>query len=47
MMAFVAFLLLNYLLIYRNTLTSISNLQVGTEIIGSGNLDYSIVEKRG
>lgn len=47
MMAFVAFLLTNYLLIYRNTLTSISNLQVGTEIIGSGNLDYSIVEKRG
>jgi len=47
MTAFVAFLLTNYLLIYRNTLTSIANLQVGTEIIGSGNLDYSIVEKRG
>ena len=47
MMAFVAFLLVNYLLIYRNTLTSISNLQVGVEIIGSGNLDYSIVEKSG
>ncbi len=47
MMAFGALLLTNYLLIYRNALTSISNLQVGTEIIGSGNLDYSLVEKRG
>ncbi len=47
MMAFGALLLTNYILIYRNALTSISNLQVGAEIIGSGNLDYSIVEKRG
>lgn len=46
MMAFVAFLLTNYLLIYRRTLTSISNLQAGTSIIGSGNLDYSIEEKK-
>ncbi len=46
MMAFVAFLLTNYLLIYRRTLTSISNLQAGTSIIGSGNLDYSLEEKK-
>lgn len=46
MMAFVALLLTNYLLIYRRTLTSISNLQAGTRIIGSGNLDFSIEEKK-
>jgi PAS domain-containing protein len=47
MIAFVALLLTNYLLIYRRTFASISNLQAGTEIIGSGNLDYSIVEEKG
>ncbi|HSD58247.1 MAG TPA: response regulator, partial [Methanotrichaceae archaeon] len=44
--AFLAFLLIDYLLINRRTLTSLSNLQTGAEIIGSGNLDYSIVEKK-
>ena len=43
---FIAFLLTDYLLINRRTLTSLSNLQAGAEIIGSGNLDYSIVEKK-
>ena len=43
--AFLAFLLTDYLLINRRTLTSISNLQTGAEVIGSGNLDYSIAEK--
>ncbi len=45
--AFIAFLLTDYLLIYRRTLTSISNLQAGAGVIGSGNLDYSIVERKG
>ncbi len=37
----------NYLLIYRRTLKSISNLQAGIAVIGSGNLDYSIkVDKK-
>jgi|GEM_PF-856115 len=45
--AFLAFLLTNYILINRRTLTSLSNLQAGAEIIGSGNLDYSIVERKG
>ena len=46
MCVFMAFLLTDYILIYRRTLTSISNLQAGAKIIGSGNLDYSIVEKK-
>jgi PAS domain S-box-containing protein len=46
MIAFIALLLTNYLLIYRRTLTSISNLQAGTSIIGSGNLDFSLEEKK-
>jgi signal transduction histidine kinase/ActR/RegA family two-component response regulator len=45
--AFVAFLLTDYLLIFRRTLRSISNLQAGAEIIGSGNLDHPIIEKKG
>ena len=44
---FGVFLLTNYFLIYRRTLKSISNLQEGTSIIGSGNLDFSIEEKKG
>lgn len=44
MMAFVALLLMNYVLIYRRTLNSVSNLQDGARIIGSGNLDHLIVE---
>ncbi len=45
--AFVAFLLTDYLLIYRRTLKSVLNLQDGTRIIGSGNLDHSIYQKKG
>ncbi len=44
--AFIAFLLTDFLLIYRRTLTSISNLQAGTKIIGEGNLDHSIDEEK-
>lgn len=44
--AFIALLLANYLLFYRGTLRSIESLQTGTRIIGSGNLDYSLEEKR-
>ncbi len=40
--AFVAFLLSNYILFYRGTLKSIANLQAGTRVIGSGNLDFSM-----
>jgi PAS domain S-box-containing protein len=40
--AFVAFLLSNYILFYRGTLKSIANLQAGTRVIGSGNLDYAM-----
>jgi PAS domain S-box-containing protein len=44
--AFVVFLFTDYLLIFRRTLKSVSNLQDGTRIIGSGNLDYSLEEKK-
>ena len=43
--AFVAFLLSNYIFFYRGTLKSIANLQAGTMVIGSGNLDFSLEEK--
>ena len=36
----------NYLVVYRNALRSISRLQEGTKVVGSGNFDYSI-EKGG
>ncbi len=39
---FGVFLITNYLLIFRRTLKSISNLQSWTRIVGSGNLDLSI-----
>ena len=39
---FGAFLLTIYLITYRRTLKSISSLQAGINVIGSGNLDYSI-----
>ncbi len=39
---FGAFFLISYLITYRRTLKSISKLQEGIKIIGSGNLDYSI-----
>jgi signal transduction histidine kinase len=37
---FGAYLITNYLITYRNTLKSISGLQKGIAVIGSGNLDY-------
>ena len=43
--AFIAFLLSNYIFFYRGTLKSIANLQAGTMVIGSGNLDFSLEEK--
>jgi PAS domain S-box-containing protein len=43
---FGAFLLTIYLITYRRTLKSISILQAGTEIIGSGNLDYTLPIKK-
>ncbi len=39
---FIAYFLTNYLIFYRRALKSISDLQAGTRIIGSGNLDYFI-----
>jgi len=39
---FGAYFLINYLVTYRHTLKSISELQDGIALIGSGNLDYSI-----
>ncbi len=44
--AFIAFLLSNYALFYRGTLKSIADLQAGIKIIGSGNLDVTLEEKR-
>ncbi len=45
--AFLSFLFIDYLLIYRRTLKSISNLQDGTRVIGSGNLDHSLEVRKG
>jgi PAS domain S-box-containing protein len=42
---FGAYFVANYVLIYRHTLKSISELQAGTKIIGSGHLDFAIPEK--
>ena len=39
---FAAFFITNYLLTYRNTVKSISELQDGIAVIGSGNLDHSL-----
>ena len=39
---FGAYIIINYLITYRNTLKSISKLQAGIGIIGSGNLDHTI-----
>ena len=39
---FGAYFITNYLITYRSTLKSISNLQTGLAVIGSGNLDYSL-----
>ena len=43
---FGAYLLTNHYLINRRTLRSIAELQTGTEIIGSGNLDFTIAVKQ-
>ena len=43
--AFAVYFISVYFLVYRRTLRSISNLQDGTKIIGSGNLDYSIASR--
>ncbi len=37
-----AYFAANYSLVYRNTLRSVSELQIGTGIVGSGNLDFTI-----
>ena len=42
LITFAVFFFANYLITYRRTLKSISNLQDGIKIIGSGNLDYSV-----
>ena len=41
---FAAFLFTSYFFFYRRTLVAIDDLRKGAEIIGSGNLDYAIVE---
>ena len=43
---FGAYFITNYLLTYRNTLKSISELQAGIAVIGSGNLEYSLKENK-
>ncbi len=43
--AFSTFLFLSYIQIFRRALNSISALQAGTAVIGSGNLDFIIEEK--
>jgi len=43
---FGAYFLANYFMVYRHTYQSISELQARTRIIGSGNFDYHIEEKR-
>ena len=44
--AFGIYLFSNYVLIYQRTLKSIALLKSGTEIIGSGDLNYFVPEKR-
>ncbi len=43
---FAAFFLVNYMMTQKRALEGIAKLQAGTAIIGSGNLDFSIEEKR-
>jgi len=43
---FGAFLLVSYMLTYRRILKSIMRLQAGAAVIGSGNLDFKIKEKK-
>jgi PAS domain S-box-containing protein len=46
MSLFGAYFLINYLLIQRRTLKSLATLQAGAAVIGSGNLDFKIYEKK-
>ena len=44
---FAVYLLVNFILIYRNALKPISELQTGMNVVGSGNLDYiAKIEKK-
>jgi len=43
---FGVYFLANYFVIFRRTLRSLSHLQAGTKIIGSGNLEYAIADER-
>jgi PAS domain S-box-containing protein len=43
---FGAYFITNYLVTYRNTLNSISELQAGIAVVGSGKLDYSLKADR-
>jgi PAS domain S-box-containing protein len=42
LVTFGAFVMTVYIIAYRRTLKSISNLQAGINVVGSGNLDYAI-----
>jgi signal transduction histidine kinase len=42
---FAAYVIANYLMIYRRTLRSLDELRAGVEIVGSGQLEHSIPEK--
>ncbi len=44
--AFAAYFITNYVLVYRHTLRSIAGLQQGTQVIGSGDLDFVLPEGR-
>jgi PAS domain S-box-containing protein len=43
---FGAYFLVSYLIIQRRALRSIATLQAGTEVIGSGNLDFKLTERK-
>ncbi|MGZ4851502.1 MAG: PAS domain S-box protein, partial [Candidatus Bathyarchaeia archaeon] len=43
---FATYFITNYLLTYRNTVKSISELQDGIAVLGSGNLEYSLKENK-
>jgi len=44
--AFSAYFITNYLIVQRRLLASIADLQAGTKVIGSGNLDFALEVKR-
>lgn len=41
-----AYFVANYWLIYRRTLRSLAQLEAGTKVIGSGNLDFTLADQR-